>query len=447
MKLPTALASYFDALNEERLQISLRRLEGDFSCEGGTSDLITDCFLDNDATLFEKAIPWLQEAVKEAAFMDSILRSERKRLGEELERLHIHPIYNCREIEIRKRELDDMCLESLQERALRSYDDFCSTLVAAKDFTTRQCKKNFFLTSVLRILYEAHCTEERERRRYMREPQRSTQLYQYYKAADVDLLETDAQYSKYHLYSATENTELLIGIPNRIFDPQRPLQLFIENTPEHVLWLFERLRNEGLIKDLALLASNDVLIETDKHIFVTLGYEIVTVPLTMHNLPRQPDGAVLRTVLRKSSSPNDRTAVSPSVSFFYGPDSEDKIWCSITADSMTFEEIAHVPELLEDCAVTRMIHLEYFIDGGRLFVSHIDHEFIFYTHEEFDLRADDFSQKGNARKRLKTFKIDRSAIPFILDDGTFFVHTLIDACFERPYLLMDFLLDMLDQRK
>ncbi|EUB72787.1 hypothetical protein PMI27_004709 [Pseudomonas sp. GM41(2012)] len=445
MKLPAALASYFDSLSEERLQISLRCLQDDFSCEGGTFDLITDCFLDNDATLFENAIPWLQEAVQEAAFMDSILRLERNRLEGELERLHIDPTYNRREIEFKKRELDDVCFESLQERALRSYDDFCSTLVAAKDFAARQCKNNFFLTKLLRIVYEAHCAEQREERRYMRVPQKSTQLYQYYKAAEVDLLETDTQYSKYNLYSVTLDTKLLIGIPNRILDPQRPLQLLIENTPEHVLRLFERLRNEGLIKDLALLASNDVLIETDKHIFVTLGYQIITVPLTVDNLPRQPDGTVLRTVLRKSSLPNDSAAVRPSVSTFYRPDSEDKTWCSITANSMTFEEIAHVPELLEDCAVTRMIHLEYFIDGGRLFVSHIDHEFIFYTHEEFDLRADDFSQKGNARKRLKTFKIDRSAIPFMLDDGTLFVHTLIDACFEKPYLLMDFLLDLLQQ--
>ena len=107
MKLPAALASYFDSLSEERLQISLRCLQDDFSCEGGTFDLITDCFLDNDATLFENAIPGLQEAVQEAAFMDSILRLERNRLEGELERLHIDPTYNRREIEFKKRELDD----------------------------------------------------------------------------------------------------------------------------------------------------------------------------------------------------------------------------------------------------------------------------------------------------------------------------------------------------
>ncbi|WP_426758908.1 hypothetical protein, partial [Pseudomonas aeruginosa] len=107
---------------------------------------------------------------------------------------------------------------------------------------------------------------------------------------------------------------------------------------------------------------------------------------------------------------------------------------------MTFEEIAHIPELLPDCAVTRMIHLEYFVEDGRYYVSHIDHELIFYTLEEFDLRANDPYQKGNARKRLKTFKIDRSAIPFMLDDGSLFVHTLIDVYFDKPYLLMGFLL-------
>lgn len=453
MKMPAELASYFDNLHEERLQICLRRLEGDFSSsgdkfgsDGGTYDLMTDCFFDDDPTLFELAIPWLQEALKEVTFMRSILRFERRRLEIELEQLISDPIHDRRSIENKKRELNELCVESLHKQALHTFDDYYSTLSAAKEFNARQCKENFALTRLLRIVYEIHRLDQSEQRRYMRAPQKTTPIYQYYKAAEVDLLETDSQYRKYNLYSVTEASELLIGIPNRIQDVQLQVQLLIEHTPSYVLTLFERLRSEGLIKDLALLTSDDVLIRTNQKIFVSLGFQRIPQPLNMENLRRQPDGVVVSTVIRTRGLTADSTAVLPSVSKFYRPGSEDKAWCSVTDNSMTFEEIAHIPELLEDCAVTRMIHLEYFVKDGRFFVSHIDHEFIFYTLEEFDLRANDPYQKGNARKRLKTFKIDQSAVPFILDDGTLFVHTLIDACFEKPYLLMDYMLDLLHQR-
>ncbi|WP_149087102.1 hypothetical protein [Pseudomonas prosekii] len=451
--LPTELASYFDTLQEERLRVSLRRLEGDFSytgdkfgSDGGTFHLMTDCFLDDDPTLFEHAIPWLLEALQEVTFIRSILRFERNRLEIELEQLCSDLILDSRAIESKKRDLENLCVEALHKQALHIFDDYNSTLPAAKDFSARQCKENFALTRLLHIVYEIYRTDNSEKRRYTRAPQKTTRLYQYYKAAEVDLFETDAQYSKYNLRSVTEDTQLVIGIPNRILDSQHPVQLLIEHTPSYVLTLFERLRSESLIKDLALLTCDDVLIETNKHIFVELGFQVTPLPLTVENLQRQAPGEVASTVLRTRAATADSKAVLPSVWTFYKHGSDDKSWCSITDSSMTFEEIAYIPELLADCAVTRMIHLEYYMEGGRYFVSHIDHEFIFYTLEEFDLRAKDPYQKGNARKRLKTFKIDHSTIPFMLDDGTLFVHTLIDACFDKPYLLMDFLLDLLHQR-
>jgi len=227
MKMPAELASYFDNLHEERLQICLRRLEGDFSSsgdkfgsDGGTYHLMTDCFFDDDPTLFELAIPWLQEALKEVTFMRSILRFERSRLEIELEQLISDPIHDHRSIESKKRELNELCAESLHKQALQTFDDYYSTLSSANEFNARQCKENFALTRLLRIVYEIHRLDQSEQRRYMRAPQKNTPIYQYYKAAEVDLLETDSQYRKYNLYSVTEASELLIGIPNRIQDVQ-----------------------------------------------------------------------------------------------------------------------------------------------------------------------------------------------------------------------------------
>ncbi len=437
MKLPTELASYFDVIREKRQNQALLMLAGDFSNDG-IYDLITDCFLNNDPVLFGKAIPWLREALKESNCMDNVVRLERDRL-EQLSATDPHNRHT-------KQMLSVLSAETLREQALRTFDEFCSTMSAAEGFTDAQCHENYFFTKLLRIVYDAHCLEQSKLKRFDRAPTRSTSLYQYYQAAGIDLLKKDLQYSKYNLYSITAETELLIGLPCRILDPHQPLQLLIEDTPEHVLELFERLRKDRLIQGLALLASQEALIETDKRIFVTLGFQEIQQPLTLQNLPRQPREEVIHTVVHRSSMPIDGTTIIPSASKFCEPGSDDITWCLITPSSMTFEEIAHVPELFEDCAVTRMIHLEYFVKDGNLYISHIDHEYIFYTHEEFDLRAEDPHQKGNARKRMKTFKIDHSAIPFVLDDSTLFIHTLIQACFDRPHLLMNFLTDMLFSR-
>lgn len=438
MKLPAALAIYFDELNEKREQQCLLMLAGDFSYEG-VFDLITDCFLNNDPVLFESAIPWLKQAMQKKSFMDKILRFERNRLGRELEQLHTCDLHHHHI----KKTLDEISTKTLREQALHMFDDLCSTMPAAKEFTVAQCRENYYFTKLLCVVYEAHCAERREQNRFKRTLPEATLLYQYYLAADIDLLKEDSQYSKYKLYSISEEIQLLIGMPCRIFDPKQPLQIFVEDIPRHVLELFERLRKDGLIKDLALLASNEALVKTDKHIFITLGIEDIQLPLTLHNLSRQPDEELIHTVMQRSNLPIDGVTLIPSVSTFCELYSEDRTWCSITMNSMTFEEVAHIPELLEDCAVTKVIHLEYFVNRGQLYVSHIDHEYIFYTHEEYDLRAKDPFQKGSARKRLKTFKIDHSSIPFILEDGTLFVHTLIEACFSRPHLLMNFLTDML----
>ncbi|KPA87849.1 hypothetical protein PF66_05807 [Pseudomonas asplenii] len=439
MKLPCELAEHFDNLTAMHEKQTLLAFEGDFSgC--GKFDLITECFLENDPILFEKAIPWLQDLVQQEDLVNNIVRLERHRIKSEL------ALYDTDSdsfyIQHWERELKELSIGRIREKALKSFDEFCSTLLAAKDFSHRQCGENYYLTSLLRIVYDAHRTELREQRRFSRPPQKNTLLYQFYTDEGVDLFESDAQYSKYSLYSITDDVELLIGLPSRIFDRQRHVQLFI-STPEHLLELFKCLRQVGLIEDLSLLPSDNVLVKTDKQYFFEFGIKEIWLPLTLDNVVRQQSGAVQRTVLRTSDISTEGAVLQPSVSIFYGQDSNDKIWCSITAESMTFEEIAQVPELLEDCAVTQMIHLEYFVNGDRLCVSHIDHEYIFYTHDEFDRRDSDHSQKGNARKRLKTFKIDRSAVPFLLDDGTLFVHTLIEAYFDKPYLIRDFLLDLI----
>ena len=82
---------------------------------------------------------------------------------------------------------------------------------------------------------------------------------------------------------------------------------------------------------------------------------------------------------------------------------------------------------------------------------HLDHEYIFYDLDEYEKRLSNYRIKGQARKRIKTFKIDRSRIPLdypcnILRIGESgrekiavpFIYFVLNAYFEHKDLLSEY---------
>lgn len=51
---------------------------------------------------------------------------------------------------------------------------------------------------------------------------------------------------------------------------------------------------------------------------------------------------------------------------------------------ITFEELMDDFILEEDSVVTQVIHLQYVRNDGQVFIQHLDHEFIFYSIEEYE---------------------------------------------------------------
>jgi ribosomal protein S18 len=96
-----------------------------------------------------------------------------------------------------------------------------------------------------------------------------------------------------------------------------------------------------------------------------------------------------------------------------------------------------------DIIVTQVVHLEYELIGeSNQHILHIDHEYIFYTEPEFYVRLNDHKQKGNFKKRHKTFKIDNSKIPFVLD-GVFILYYVISKYFKNKELLKEYFSNVL----
>ena len=86
----------------------------------------------------------------------------------------------------------------------------------------------------------------------------------------------------------------------------------------------------------------------------------------------------------------------------------DCLWVSKDDNQITFEELYDNINLDNNCIVTQVVHLQY--DDNM--INHIDHEYVFYDIDEYVERLYNPKIKGNARKRVKTFKADNSKIPF-----------------------------------
>lgn len=89
---------------------------------------------------------------------------------------------------------------------------------------------------------------------------------------------------------------------------------------------------------------------------------------------------------------------------------DDSLWITVDEANITFEELCADIFVEGDLIVTQVIHLQY----GEKNITHIDHEYVFYSLEEYGERQR-VRRKGGAAKRFKTFKVDKSSIPFNYD--------------------------------
>lgn len=104
----------------------------------------------------------------------------------------------------------------------------------------------------------------------------------------------------------------------------------------------------------------------------------------------------------------------PDISCFYDENSVDnklvvKKQIENSKISLTFETLKNDFISQDEQIITNLIHLEIETIDNEEFITHLDHEFIFYTLDEYEKKINKHSNKGF--KKVKTFKIDNSRIP------------------------------------
>ena len=76
------------------------------------------------------------------------------------------------------------------------------------------------------------------------------------------------------------------------------------------------------------------------------------------------------------------------------------MWVVIDPQNITFEELCKNFEVYNDMVVTQVVHLQYKKEGNCTYITHLDHEYVFYTIDEYDNRMGNVTQKGTAKTRL-----------------------------------------------
>lgn len=114
---------------------------------------------------------------------------------------------------------------------------------------------------------------------------------------------------------------------------------------------------------------------------------------------------------------------------------------------ITFEEILLEPQIEDDYIITQVVHLIYTSEKEGLYIKHLDQEYVFYTTEEHNMKMIDLRQKGTAKKRYKTFKIDDARIEYRHDCTDNILYHTLDAYFENKDLLKEYFECMINQSK
>ncbi len=205
-----------------------------------------------------------------------------------------------------------------------------------------------------------------------------------------DIFRKNSQLRKYGLVPLDKDRELMVIDPPRIYDKSIDTTIFIKGVPKELLITINDLLSNDIIRDVSLRVSDYPIIE-GKTEFQELSEALERGKIfEMSDLGQQV------------------------ISKFYSADYENCLWIIIDPDEMIFEELHQELDEYNDCIVTQMVHLKYLFEGTQYIITHLDHEYIFYSADEYIERLGNPRKKGEAAKRIKSFKIDNSCIPFDL---------------------------------
>ncbi len=350
------------------------------------SDIITDKFIKKNNIIIKELIPEMQSLLDNKSFQNWIIQLEKDKTKEELNFKKI--LLNCEEI--------FNAISDIYQNDLEFYRNYYKYLC------------------IIKILFE-------EYKRYKASKDRfnipiNNALEKVYKENNIDLNDVDKQYNKYKLLTIDNNFEISISNRPKVYDKRIGIYLLINEIGGVFLQSLKKLQEKGYISSLALRPEYNNVSKDLKKDKILLMEEVERGKIfSFENLGN--------TTITKLYSTNKY---------------DNKLWIIIDEKDITFEEFLEDFYVHDNSIVTQVIHLQYKKENNHYIIEHIDHEYIFYTEDEYLKRESNPMQRGKAKTRVKTFKIDNSKIPFILDDGSFFLYKVLDTYFVNKDLIKEY---------
>ena len=351
----------------------------------------------------EKEVNKLEILRKEILENDEFIVQEKKtKIWNE--EVHKKPI---KELENLYKEINQ---DNIYNFIIKKYNDCFYAFKQTENITKIFNQEDYLCVSILKLLLKEVYKEEEP---YYEINEKNNRLKETY-----EFIDEDEQYKKYGLLKLNNNRNLekpiLNSSPYYIYDNRKGYIVLDSRVPDEVLIKLYCLKQDNLITDLSLRANYYKRIQENRRILI---YEE-------------------RTFGKYFSFENLKNLIPTKL---YSTVTNNSLWINIKNRSITFEELLDDFEIEDkkEFIKTQVIHCEYFEDKEEFYISHIDHEYIFYSLDEYEDRVKNIEQKGNIKKKLKTFKVDNSKIPFIIDNENI-LFFFLNQYFKSKDLLLEY---------
>ncbi len=300
--------------------------------------------------------------------------------------------------------------ENIYDFVKKKYNDYLYVFKQTENETKIFSQEDCLYGSILELLLKEIYKEEEP---YYEINEKNNRLKETY-----EFIDEDEQYKKYSLLKLNSNRILekpmLNSSPYYIFDDRKGYIILDSRIPDEVLIKLYLLKQNNFITDLSLRANYYKRIQKSN----------------MHAILEEK-------AFGKYFSFENLKNIIPTK--LYSTVTNNSLWINIKNRSIIFEELLDNFEIETkgEFIRTQVIHCEYFETKGEFYISHIDHEYIFYSFDEYEERVKDIEQKGNTKKKLKTFKVDNSKIPFIIDSENMLLFFL-NQYFKSKDLLLEY---------
>lgn len=383
-------------------------------------------FLNKDSIFTKKLLPLIEASLADESFQKNVMRiytedcvTEKDKILKDFEVRRDLPNANLfyqSQIDIVDKRLAVKTFQHLVSHLSNYLNDNPGTLDILNNFYkslhnaegSLYIKENYVNYSIGSIIYSKHLSTKG--RVEMLELKYSKVVESEYRKIGIDIRKEDTQFNKYNLVSLNENIKIINDKDSQTICDERLGKYFWIQVPRKLLTAIEEL--------------------IEKRMLCEIAFRIDHVSDLIPTMEDKEFGAPLR--LKISSL--------PQLSKFYSTDKyENSLWINHDTEkqSLTFEELMDDFEVSGDDVVTQVIHLEYSSKGEDFFINHLDHEFIVYTLDRYQERLSNSNIKGH--RKVKTFKIDKSMIPFnIKIGGDLFLFQVLDSYFKNHDLIEEY---------